>query len=132
MYIKDMKYCKMSLEDKQIAIDHLSELITKSPKCVIGSMKQHKEIIIDLIRQNRVFEYMEKREDVLEIEDRFTTSCANQLFKSLVENHTLVRNDKRSTKTIPRYWRARDQAIYDKLKAKNKDSTPVPNQVNTQ
>lgn len=125
-----MKYCKLSIDDKKIAIDALSGLILKHPKCIIGTMKQHKEQIIDLIRQNRLFEFIEKREEGGEVEDRFSTSCANQMFKSLIENHTLVRHEKRCTRTIPRYWRSRDQDIYDKIKKGTKDSTPVPQTVN--
>ena len=122
-----MKYCSLELCDKKIAIDALTKLILKHPKCCIGTMKEHKENIIDLIRQNRLFEFIELREEHEEVEDRFTTSCANQLFKSLIENNTYVKNENRSTKTIPRYWRIIDQAIYDKVKnSHNKDSTPVP------
>lgn len=123
-----MKYCSLELADKKVAINALSELIEKNVNCVIATMKEHKANITDLIREHRIFEFIEQREAHEEVEDRFSTSCANQIFKSLVENHTYVRNENRSTKTIPRYWRSGDQACYEKIKNTHnqKDSTPVP------
>lgn len=125
-----MKYVKLSSMEKKVAITALTKLVESDKTCRIKSMKEWKEIITDYVRTNRLFEYMEKDGD--EVEDRFTTSCANQLFHSLLHTGVFVMNTTRSTKTKAKFWRKFDNTLFLKIQEKKEkllnyidDATPV-------
>ena len=125
-----MKYVKLTYEEKLVGLTALTKLIEQNKECRIKSMKEWKAIITDYIRTERLFAYMET--DGNEVEDRFTTSCANQMFHSLLTDGVFVMNSNKSTKTKAKFWRKFDNDLFLKIKSKQEvlinyldDATPV-------
>jgi hypothetical protein len=108
-----MRYSKLSVDEKLITIKAISDKLLEYD-VIIGTQKEHKNQIIDVIRQHRIFEFIEKKYPGEEVEDRFETSCAGAVFKSLLEKDIFKYCSEYSTKTKAKYFN-KDAKLYQTL-----------------